>query len=156
MSTIHDVTGRRLVSAIYSGDSIYGEVPGSVMAACAKEEAKGSWTLREKGIQALLHLHTFTLLSFSSIVTEWKLRCLLRMMWHHRDHKVHRGTLVLTVHVPILLRGIQLTHVQRYWGSTVKMVVSYKIFTDSVWCAHFPSVIKTVMDQKVQLLKPLN
>jgi hypothetical protein len=29
----------------------------------------------------------------------------------------------------ILLRGIQLTNVQRYWGSTVKMVCSCKIFT---------------------------
>jgi hypothetical protein len=28
----------------------------------------------------------------------------------------------------ILLRDIQLTHVQCYWGSTVKMVFSYKIF----------------------------
>jgi hypothetical protein len=28
-----------------------------------------------------------------------------------------------------LLRGIQLTLVQRYWGSTVKMLFSYKIFT---------------------------
>jgi hypothetical protein len=24
-----------------------------------------------------------------------------------------------------------------------------------VWCAHFPSVLTTIMDQKVQLLKPL-
>jgi hypothetical protein len=29
----------------------------------------------------------------------------------------------------ILLHGIQLTHVQRYQGSTEKMVLSYKIFT---------------------------
>jgi hypothetical protein len=29
----------------------------------------------------------------------------------------------------ILLRGIQLTHVQRYFGSIVEMVFSYKIFT---------------------------
>jgi hypothetical protein len=38
----------------------------------------------------------------------------------------------------ILLRGIQLTHVQRYWGSTVKMVLSFKIFTlneDSTYVA---------------------
>jgi hypothetical protein len=28
----------------------------------------------------------------------------------------------------ILLRGIQLTLVQRYWGSTVNIVFSYKIF----------------------------
>jgi hypothetical protein len=28
----------------------------------------------------------------------------------------------------ILLRGIQLTHVPRYFGSTVKMIFSYKIF----------------------------
>jgi hypothetical protein len=65
----------------------------------------------------------------------------------------------------ILLRDIQLTHVQRYCGTTVKMVFSYKIFTfheantcvaDGVRCAHFPSVITTIMDQKVQLLKPLN
>jgi hypothetical protein len=27
---------------------------------------------------------------------------------------------------------------------------------DGVRCAHFPSVIKTIMDHKVQLLKPLN
>jgi hypothetical protein len=32
-----------------------------------------------------------------------------------------------SVVVPILLRGIQLTHVQRYWCSSVKMVFSYKI-----------------------------
>jgi hypothetical protein len=25
-----------------------------------------------------------------------------------------------------------------------------------IWCAHFPSVIATIMDHKVQLLKPLN
>jgi hypothetical protein len=31
--------------------------------------------------------------------------------------------------IMILLRGIQLTLVQRYWGSNVKMVFSYKIFT---------------------------
>jgi hypothetical protein len=29
----------------------------------------------------------------------------------------------------ILLRGIQLTHVPRYWGSTVKIVLQYKIVT---------------------------
>jgi hypothetical protein len=51
----------------------------------------------------------------------------------------------------ILLRGIQLTHVQRYRGTNVKMVFSYKLFT-----FHEASVITTIMDQKVQLLKPLN
>jgi hypothetical protein len=69
----------------------------------------------------------------------------------------------------ILLRGIQLTNVKRYQGSSVKMVLSYKICTlneanKSVAlpnacgfrCAHFPSVITTIMDNKVQLLKPLN
>jgi hypothetical protein len=71
----------------------------------------------------------------------------------------------------ILLRGIQLTYVQSYQGSTVKMMLSYKIFTlneantvhmwrsrmtGGVQCAHFPSVITTIMDHKVQLLKPLN
>jgi hypothetical protein len=51
--------------------------------------------------------------------------------------------------------------------STVQMVLSYKIFTlhecvalpnayVSVRCAHFPSVITTIIDQKVQLLNPLN
>jgi glucose uptake protein GlcU len=38
-------------------------------------------------------------------------------------------SMVHTVYHVILLRGIQLTHVQRYLGSTVKMVFSYKIFT---------------------------
>jgi hypothetical protein len=66
----------------------------------------------------------------------------------------------------ILLRGIQLTHVQRDWGSTVKMELTFKIFF-SKWgqcmCgapqrlkafgAHFPSVITIIMDQKLQLLK---
>jgi hypothetical protein len=52
----------------------------------------------------------------------------------------------------------------------MKMVFSYKFFTfyeantvhvwrsrtpDGVWCAHFPSVITTIMDHKVLLLKPL-
>jgi hypothetical protein len=57
----------------------------------------------------------------------------------------------------ILLRGIQLTHVQRYWGSTAKMVFPFKMFTfyetnkwrsrtpDSVRSAHFPSVITTII-----------
>jgi hypothetical protein len=45
----------------------------------------------------------------------------------------------------ILLRGIQFTHVQHYLGSTV-----------GVRCAHFPSVITTRLDQKVQLVKLLN
>jgi hypothetical protein len=35
----------------------------------------------------------------------------------------------LTEAMTILLRGIQLTHIQRYCCSTVKMVVSFKIFT---------------------------
>jgi hypothetical protein len=69
----------------------------------------------------------------------------------------------------ILLRGIQITHVQCYWGSTVKMVFSLQMFTfheantcvalpnahDGVRSAHFPSVITTIMDQKVELLKPV-
>jgi ribulose-5-phosphate 4-epimerase/fuculose-1-phosphate aldolase len=39
------------------------------------------------------------------------------------------------------------------------MVISYTIFTFhevGVRCAHFHSVIATIMDQKVQLLKSLN
>jgi hypothetical protein len=71
----------------------------------------------------------------------------------------------------ILLRGIQLTNVQRYQGSTVKMLLSCKICTlneantvhmwrsqtpAGVRCSHFPSVITTKMDHTVQLLKPLN
>jgi hypothetical protein len=27
---------------------------------------------------------------------------------------------------------------------------------DGVWCAHFPSVVTTVMDYKVKLINPLN
>jgi hypothetical protein len=71
----------------------------------------------------------------------------------------------------ILLCGIQLTHVQRYWGWIVKLVLSCEIITLNeasmlyMWrsrttvgvrCAHFPSVITAIMDQKQQLLKPLN
>jgi hypothetical protein len=59
----------------------------------------------------------------------------------------------------ILLRGIQLTHVHRYRGSTVKMVLSYNTFValpNACRCAHFPSVITTIMDHKLQLLKPFN
>jgi hypothetical protein len=70
----------------------------------------------------------------------------------------------------ILLRGIQLTYDQLYRGSTVKMVLK-KFFLllemrlihmwrsrtpAGVRCAHFPSFITTIMDHKVQLLKPLN
>jgi hypothetical protein len=71
----------------------------------------------------------------------------------------------------ILLRCIQLTHVQRYRGSTVKMVLSCKIVSlneantvyTRMWCSptpagvrcvHFP--ITTIMDHKPQLIKPLN
>jgi hypothetical protein len=62
----------------------------------------------------------------------------------------------------ILLRGIQLTHVNSYRDSIEKMVLSYRIFTvheantcvalpnpDGVRCSHFPSVITTIMDLKV-------
>jgi hypothetical protein len=54
-------------------------------------------------------------------------------------------------------------------GSTVKMVLLYKIFTlnkanhvwrsrtpDGVQCVHFPSVITTIMIHKLLLLKMLN
>jgi hypothetical protein len=49
-----------------------------------------------------------------------------------------------------LLRGIQLTLVQRYWGSTLKMLFSYKFFSFYEAntcvalpnrCAHFPIVL---------------
>jgi hypothetical protein len=67
----------------------------------------------------------------------------------------------------ILLRAIQFTNVQRNWCSTEKMVFSYKKnkhfmrpihvwrsrTPDGVRCAHFPNVITTIMNQKVQLLK---
>jgi hypothetical protein len=69
----------------------------------------------------------------------------------------------------ILLRGIQLTHVQRYLGSTVKIVCSFQSTfheantcvalprtPDGVRCALFHSVITTIIDHIVQLLKPLN
>jgi hypothetical protein len=59
----------------------------------------------------------------------------------------------------ILLSGIQLTHVKCHWGSTVKMVLSYKSFTlnEANTCvALFPSVSTKLMDHKLQLLKPLN
>jgi hypothetical protein len=41
----------------------------------------------------------------------------------------------------ILLRGIQLTHVQRYWGSTVKMVFSFKVctFHEANTCVTLPN-----------------
>jgi hypothetical protein len=49
----------------------------------------------------------------------------------------------------ILLRGIQLTNVQRYWGSTVKIVFSYEIF-------NFHEANTRVVLPNDQLLKPLN
>jgi hypothetical protein len=72
--------------------------------------------------------------------------------------------------VAILLRGIQLTDVQHYWGTIVKIVLSYTIFAfhEANTCAALPnawrrsvralsySVITTIMDQKVQLVKSLN
>jgi hypothetical protein len=44
----------------------------------------------------------------------------------------------------ILLRGIQLTHVQRYWGSTVKMVLSYEIITlnEAITCVALPNACR--------------
>jgi hypothetical protein len=44
----------------------------------------------------------------------------------------------------ILLRGIQLTHVQRYRGSTVKMELSYKIFTlnEASTCVALPNACR--------------
>jgi hypothetical protein len=58
---------------------------------------------------------------------------------------------------------------QSYWGSTVEMGFHIKFLfyvrpihvwrsrtPDGVWCAHFYGVITTIMDQKLQLLKPLN
>jgi hypothetical protein len=63
----------------------------------------------------------------------------------------------------ILLHGSQLTNVQRYQGSTVKMVLSYKICSLNYanTCVALPnasrrsvrtlSVITTIMDHKVQL-----
>jgi hypothetical protein len=41
----------------------------------------------------------------------------------------NRGSFWAIHYHRILLRGIQLTHVQRCWGSTVKMVFSWKFFT---------------------------
>jgi hypothetical protein len=43
--------------------------------------------------------------------------------------------------IAILLRGIQLTNVQRYRGSTVKMVFSYKIciFYEANTCEALPN-----------------
>jgi hypothetical protein len=44
--------------------------------------------------------------------------------------KKHRHSYLGTLSIVlILLRGFKLTHVQRYRGSTVKMELSYKIFT---------------------------
>jgi hypothetical protein len=66
----------------------------------------------------------------------------------------------------ILLRGVQLTHVQRYctevqlckWCFHIKFVLFMRPI--HVWRSRtpvdFPSDITTIMDQKVQLLKPLN
>jgi hypothetical protein len=58
----------------------------------------------------------------------------------------------------ILLRGIQLTHVPRYWGSTGKIVFPNKMFTfdEANTCVALPNFpITTIMDH-VQLLKPLD
>jgi hypothetical protein len=43
----------------------------------------------------------------------------------------------------ILLRGIQLTHVQRYPGSTAKMALSSKIFilNDAISYVAFPNAV---------------
>jgi hypothetical protein len=87
-----------------------------------------------------------------------------QQVWTLDGHSVDTN---MTVSSWILLRGTQLTLVQCYWGSIVKMVFSYKILMRPIhlWRsrtpygvrgAHFPCVITTIMDQKVQLLKPLN
>jgi hypothetical protein len=46
-------------------------------------------------------------------------------------------------HFFILLRGIQLTYVQRYWGSTLQMVLTYKIFTlnEAKTCVVLPNAV---------------
>jgi hypothetical protein len=46
--------------------------------------------------------------------------------------------------VSILLRGIQFTHVQRYSGSTVKMVLSNKFFTlnEAITCVALPNACR--------------
>jgi hypothetical protein len=75
---------------------------------------------------------------------------------------------VLVLHLytkeTILLRGIQLTHFQTLLRFNCENDVFVKNILLSwgqyncggVRCAHFPSVITTIMDQKVELLKPLN
>jgi hypothetical protein len=60
-----------------------------------------------------------------------------------------------TVCNKILLCDIQFTHVQCYQGSSVKMVLSYKIFTLNEYIQYVAYVIVTIMYQTVQLLKPL-
>jgi hypothetical protein len=61
------------------------------------------------------------------------------------------------IHVFVIpLRGIQLTMLN---ATEVQLVFPYKMFTfyeANTGVAHFPSVITTIMDHKVQLLKPLN
>jgi hypothetical protein len=47
----------------------------------------------------------------------------------------------------ILLRGIQLTHIQRYQGSTVKMVLS--LHMPAFGARTFLVFITTIMDHKV-------
>jgi hypothetical protein len=49
--------------------------------------------------------------------------------------------------ISILLRGIQLTHVQSNWGSSVKMVFSYKIctFHDANTCVALPNGAHTFL-----------
>jgi hypothetical protein len=68
------------------------------------------------------------------------------------------GSGSVTLSYTILLRGIQLTHVQRYLGSNVKMLFSYKTFTfheANTFVAlpnAFPSIITTIMDHKVSTI----
>jgi hypothetical protein len=56
----------------------------------------------------------------------------------------------------ILLRGIQLTNVQRCWGTTVKMVFSYKIFTGQYMCGAPERLTEFGARTFLVFLKPLN
>jgi hypothetical protein len=119
----------------------------------------------------LLTLATFAICPFCPLL--WTICFVLELHLTAEDKSTFckEYTLNLSYKIWILLLGLQLTHVQRYWCSTVNMVLSYKCFTllkirlihvwhsrtsDGVRCAHYPIVITTIMDQKQQLLKPLN
>jgi hypothetical protein len=103
LSTIHDVTGRRLISSIYPWD-IYGAHLLIIL---------GTTVTVGKVVKLPLNIMTVEQLKWKmEEIENYLLYCMWQLEW-----------------LKILLLGIQFTQVQRYWSSTLKWHFRQKFTT---------------------------